>query len=100
MKFILRTIGLDRKRFEQYNASILVSESDKGQISTLLYCITRNAEDALDSTNITKEDWKNSVQYYREIQQLLSSLTQTGQDLNNVEGELIGRAIYYVGKQM
>ena len=62
-KFILRTIGLDIKRFEQfYLSSILVSESDKGQISTLLYCITRDAEDALDSTNITKEDWKNSVQ--------------------------------------
>ena len=55
LKFILRTIGLDRKRFEQfYLASILMSESDKGQISTLLYCITRNAEDALDSTKLPK----------------------------------------------
>ena len=70
-----------------------MSESDKGQISTLLYCITRDTEDALDSTNITKEDWKNSVQYYREIQQLLSSLMKIGQDLNNVEGELVEQHI-------
>ena len=48
-----------RKRFDQYRlASGLSTESDKQQISTLLYCMGEDAEETLTSTTITEVDRK------------------------------------------
>jgi len=47
------------KRFEQFQlVSGLSAESDTRQVSTLLYCMGKEDEDVLSSTNITTEERK------------------------------------------
>ena len=51
-------IGPDGKRFEQFSLAYeLVSEDKERQISTLLYCLDKEAK-VLGSTNITEEEQK------------------------------------------
>ena len=46
-----------KQRFSQYRlASGLSGEPDEGQASTLLHCMGEDAEDAITSTNISKDD--------------------------------------------
>ena len=50
-----------KRRFEQFHlASCLSAESDNRQVSTLLYCMGENAEDALTCTNISDADRKKN----------------------------------------
>ena len=52
-----------RRRFEQYRvASGLSKESEERQVSTLLYCLGKEAEDILESTGITDEHRKEYSQ--------------------------------------
>ena len=46
-----------KKRFQQ--ASGLSAESQKRQVSTLLYCLGEDADDVLVSTNITEDERKS-----------------------------------------
>ena len=92
LKFILRPIGLIIKRSERYHlAFILVSESDKGQISTLVLYWQRCRR----SIRFKKYHQRalEEIQYStREIQQILSSLMQIDQDLikyDQLEGESV-----------
>ena len=39
-------------------ASGLSTEDDECQVCTLLYCLGKEAEDVLKSTNITEDEWK------------------------------------------
>ena len=48
-----------RRRFEQFRVASGLSETDESQqISMLLYCIGPEAENVLDSANITTAQWK------------------------------------------
>ena len=48
-----------KRRFEQFaSASGLDKEEDARRISTLLYCLREEADDVLNSTNISAEDAK------------------------------------------
>ena len=52
-----------RMRFEQFHVvSSMASKSEERQISTLLYCLGKEAEDVLTSTNISNDDRKQSDQ--------------------------------------
>ena len=48
-----------KRRFEQYrHASGLATETEQRQVSTLLYCLGKQAEDVLFSTGISVDDRK------------------------------------------
>ena len=48
-----------KRQFEQYcQAAGLSGESEERQVSTLLYCLSEDAEDVLDTTRISAEDKK------------------------------------------
>ena len=48
-----------RRRYEQYRvASGLSKQSEEHKVSTLLYCLGKEAEDILDSTGISEEHSK------------------------------------------
>ena len=57
-----------RRRFEQYRLALgLSKEPEERQVNTLLYCLGKEAEDILTSTNISAEErrvtpafWKSS----------------------------------------
>ena len=48
-----------KKRFQQFSdASGLSADSEKRQVSTLLYCLGKDADDVLVSTNVTEDERK------------------------------------------
>ena len=56
-----------KRRFEQYRqASGLVEKDEQRQVSTLLYCLGEEAEEVLNTTSISNENWKK---YQKVIEQ-------------------------------
>ena len=48
-----------KKQFQQFrDASGLLAESETHQVSTLIYCLGRDADDVLVSTNVTEDECK------------------------------------------
>jgi len=51
-----------KRRFEQYHeASGLAEKGELRQVSTLLYCLGKEAEEVLDTTHISEDDRKKVI---------------------------------------
>ena len=93
-----------KRRFEQYRlASGLSGESDARQVSTLLYCLGKEA-DVLTSANTSEEDRKKLDTVCAETERFLSSpqecnLRESGiQPPESAQGRICGR-VYHLPLQ-